>query len=321
MTGLRQAHLLLVRQYRLRCIHLGGQRRAGKNEGQIGNVQIVQRDGMGNLRTGGGHLRKDTLNFMGLVTFQGAELVVGIHHRHRFHKQGGTGSRRIVDQALDLVPIFSLNGNNETAASGCNDILLQKLAHRSAAGIFLQKILNLTVHRTDLATDFRQSRAGFIGNHILRRDGTENPLLKQPVGNQSIKNLIQNRCEIPLPAAVIRQHTGTAKHTGYIQEFSRAEGSPLLCPLKGSAYVFHPTEGRHSFQGNQTFCIGGAGETPTDRIRIVVRQKRCGFCLRALGGCQRHQPIAYFIKLQRAECFFIKTHCFSFWVNAHKRDL
>ena len=69
-------------------VHAVGKFGTGEDKGQLGNVAIVKGQGAGAGRNICRQLSQDALNLVGFLALQRTQLVVGIHHRHRFDKHG-----------------------------------------------------------------------------------------------------------------------------------------------------------------------------------------------------------------------------------------
>ena len=80
------------------------------------------------VRRHGGQLPQNPLNLLFLLGLQLLELIVGLHHPHGFHKEGGPAGGHVVDQPRQAPPELRLDRHHEPAVPLGDDGLLQYLA-------------------------------------------------------------------------------------------------------------------------------------------------------------------------------------------------
>ena len=151
-------------------VHFKGKLAFAENKSKQRQIAVVfkKRRGVhGNIR---GKLRQNSLDFVGFLSFKKAKLVIGFNDRERLDEKRRTGSGRIVNQTLDLIFIFLLNGDNVTSVSHGNDLLLQKFGVRASRNIFLQGIADSIVFMSHFSADLVKRVAGGIRDHVLTGD-------------------------------------------------------------------------------------------------------------------------------------------------------
>ena len=102
-------------------IELIGKLALAENKGKERQIAIVFKECGGDHGDIGGKLGKDSFDLVCLLSFEQAKLVVGFDNGKRFDKERRARSGRIVNQTLDLIFVFLLDGDNVSAVAHGND--------------------------------------------------------------------------------------------------------------------------------------------------------------------------------------------------------
>ena len=162
-----------------------------------------------------------------------------------------------MDQALQLVFTFRLDGNDVASVAHGDDVFLQDLGIRSA-DIVLQGFLDAAVCLTDLPTHLGKLAARLICDHILRQDRPCDAILQISVGQKAQKDLVQRGVKLLIVFDIINQHARRMQQTCDLQQLTRGEHCTLCGALCCLADVLDRAKRGGTLGIAQALGIGGA---------------------------------------------------------------
>ena len=213
-------HTVLV-ELRFGGIHAVGKLRLRKDERKLCDIVIIKRECRCAFRN---RLRQDSQNAFDLLlflVFKEAKLVVCLNNGQRFYEQRCARCGGVVDQTLDLVSVFRLDGNDITSVSLRDDVFLQILGKGLSRRVFLQIFLDPAVRRADLAADVGKLGACFVRNHVLGKDRLCDAVLQIPVGGQAVKHLVKRGLKPFVGIDIVVEHSCHAQHVCHAQKLGR----------------------------------------------------------------------------------------------------
>ena len=240
-----QFHRLVARNTRLDRAHTQRKLSAGKEKRQLGQVKIIETQGLGCRADVGRKRIQNALDLVLLLGVEHAEFVVGIHHRHGLDEDGRTRGRGIVDESLELVFTFCLYGDNVTPIAHGDDVILQDFGVRTA-DIVLQGLLDAVVGLADLAADLGKLTTRLVGDHILGDDGARNAIFKVSVGKQATEDLIECCFKGAVCLSILANLTGRAQKTADVKDLAHGKHRALDGTLASVGDVDHCSKGRHT---------------------------------------------------------------------------
>ena len=186
----------------------------------------------------------DAFDFLCLLQFQQANVVVGIDHSNGFDENGLTGGGGVVHQTGNLAAVFRTNRQYEPSVTERDTVVLQTVLHLLPPHHAVQCIPQLLAGTSDLPANFRQSRTGCIGNFFLGENGTIQ--LFQQKGH---------RCQLAEQVVQCGFHTGTAvvpvtqrlhlpQDRGDFQQIFQRKLGTGLCPPQSHSHILKPVERR-----------------------------------------------------------------------------
>jgi len=172
VTCLFQQNHTVVCQRRRKGVHLFRQTCLGEIHVQICTNGNVADNGIRPCAALGTEFLNDAFDFLCLLQFQQANVVVGIDHSNGFDENGLTGGGGVVHQTGNLAAVFRTNRQYEPSVTERDTVVLQTVLHLLPPHHAVQCVPQLLAGTSDLPANFRQSRTGCIGNFFLGENGT-----------------------------------------------------------------------------------------------------------------------------------------------------
>ena len=211
------AQLNVIAQHRLHGPHGGRQLSPGKDTVQGHQRLVIVLNALLEPGAVGGQLRQNALDLLLLFGLELSQLVVGVHHPHRFNKESAAGAGHVVDQAWDVVFVFAFHRHHIPPAPHGDDGILQifGLVGRDQP---VEHVPHLPRRRPDVPSDVGQFRRRRVCNLLLAEDGPGNFLLQKPVRGKAFKVAVQHGFDLAVPGAVLMDVPGAAQHLGDVQQ-------------------------------------------------------------------------------------------------------
>ena len=209
-----------------------------------------------------------------------------------------------MNQALDFIFIFLLDGDYVTSVSHGNDLLLQKFGVGSARNIFLQRITDPIVFISHFSANIVKLIACRIRDHILACDTTRDLLFQFLIGNQMGEIFIQRSFSRMAFVSVLLGCSCRRKRSADGKNFSRQKNGTLVSTFHKGCHVRNSRKGRHAFGDLHGFCRVRFGKHSAHRSDRTRRTHLSGKSLRAFRRTNGRKHFSYFIKFERYDCSF-----------------
>ena len=282
--------------------HTKRQPRPGKDTVQHHQKVIVLADV---LPVGGavaGKFGQNAVYLLLLQRFQLPQLIVGLHHPHRLHKEGAAAGRKVVDQAGHIVFMLRLHRHHIAAVALGDDGFLQVFGLIGGDDA-LQNIPDLAGRGPFPAADVGQFGAGGVGDLLLRENGAGDLLLQKAVGGQALKERVQGRFLLAF-GGIFHGRAGASQHSGNIQKLPGVQCAPHIGPLEGGPHRLHPAKVGRPPQGHQFHGGRGLGQSPFHAVGIGHGPQLQSPVLPLLGHRLGRQQFQHPGQLQRGGGFF-----------------
>ena len=278
MPGVAQADGSVGADLRPAGVHLVAQLAPGEDHVQphqqlivLQNIPLVA----GSL---GGEGPQDALDLLFLLGLQLLQLVVGLDHPHRLHKEGGARGGDVVDQSGEAPPELRLHRHHKPAVPLGDDRLLKHLAVAGGGDDLLEDLAAPGRGGAHMAADVCQRRAGVVGDDVLLQNGGEDLLLQEPVPPQGAEQVV-HRGLFPAVPQVVPHPAGAAQHPGDVQQLPGVQHAAPVRPVQALRHRLDAVEGGAAAKTDHG--PGGVG--------LVLEPPHLR---RFRGGRRRQQPLA-----------------------------
>ena len=299
MARFQKEKLLCRRNFGRDGVHLKGKLTLAENEGKQCQIAIVFEDHTASICHVSGKLREDTLDLVRFLALKKAQFIIGFHDGKRLHKKRGTRSGCIVNETLDLVFIFLLNGDYVSAVTHGDDLLLQEFGVCAARDEFLERFTDAVVFNFHAAANVVKLFARHIRDGFLIFDASCDLFFQIFIGREALKVFIEDRLGGVVGIAVFRNGAGGRKRASHGKELSDAQHSALISALHGSGDIRDAVKGRHTLGDLHILCRLRFRQHTAHGLDRAGRSHgiRQRFC--ALGGANGGEHLADLIKFER----------------------
>ena len=168
MARVFQTDVPLGVDFRRYCLHLIGERSLRKNNVELHRGAVAFDDRVGKAARLGRKLCEDPFNLRFFLRLENAHLVVRFNNADRLDEYRCAARRGVVNEALNLRPVFRLYGNDKASASLGDDRLLQIFLIESRMDHFFELFARLYLGAADLPAQIKQRRRSLIGDLFFR---------------------------------------------------------------------------------------------------------------------------------------------------------
>ena len=137
-----------------------------------------------------GKLQEDAVHLLLLLPLKETDFVVGFHHRHGLHKDGGLGAGGVVDQTRQLPFALHFYRDNRPAVPDGDDSLLKHLGVLGAFDDALQLFPDGELGLSYFAADGGQLWGGGVLKLLVVQDAPVDFFLQSPVGGEGVKETV-----------------------------------------------------------------------------------------------------------------------------------
>ena len=290
------------------AVHFKGKLAFSEDKSEHGKISVILRKLRAAARDVGGKLKENPFDFIRLQPLQKPQLVVRFDDGERLDENRRAGRGGIVNEALDLVPIFLLDRNDIAAVAHRDDLLLKIFGICAAGDIFLQRIADFAVLRAHPAPDFIELVARGIGYRVLAHKAARDLLLQKFVGGKPLKVFVERRGFRMVGIAVIAHGARGGKRSGDGEDFFYREDRALIRAVDGSCDVGDAVKRRHSLDRLHRARGIRLRKHAAHRENGARGTERRRHFSRALGRADGGEHLAYFIKFER---FYRSVEAFS----------
>ena len=235
-----QRYRALAHYLRAAGVHGVAQLGPGKDHVQMHQHVIVQQDVLHGVGALGGKLPQNALDLLFLPGLQLLQLVVGLHHPHRLHKQRGTGGGNVVYQSRQAALAFRLHRHHKPPVPLGDKGLLQYLGVGGGGDDLLQNLPSLAGSDPHFPPDIRQLGAGGVGDGLLVQNGPVDAILQIFVGVQGAEKPVDGRGLALALLVIFIDSPGRRQQSRNVQQLPGVQHAAPVGSRQRLGHVLHP---------------------------------------------------------------------------------
>ena len=171
-------------------VHLSGQLCLGKTEVQRNDHLKVVHQVAGVFRHRLAEFIQNPLDLRLFLSLENTNLVIGFHHSHGFHKEGGAAGGGIVHQAGNFRFVLRLHRHHKPAVPLGNQVFLEGFLVLGGADDFIHLLLGFGLSGSNFPAQVRQSGASVVVDHLFADHYLVDGLFQSLIGSQFSKQLL-----------------------------------------------------------------------------------------------------------------------------------
>ena len=254
-------------------------------------------------------VREDLLDLLPLFAEQDTDLVVRLDDRHGLDEYGGTGVRRVLDDARDVAFVFALDGHHVPAVAHGDDGVLQDGRVVGGMDDPVELVADLHLLLAQFASDVLEFRRRVVRHAVLRQDGREDALLEVLLRGHRVEVRGQRRVHALAGGVPVRQATDGAEGRAHRQQFAHGQDTARCGDVHLVVHIHEPAKGGAAVLREQHVRVQRLLQQPFRRLQRGLRlQFRRQFF--GVGGLHEGLEDGEDLIVVKCEVMFVGDHRF-----------